>query len=340
MVFYNIWKKIFGSGLPDQTMDIDDNHMLDQNNTSNQVEGRSRQPLARLKAPEIKAFSGRSDLWTNWKLHTMCALSSTGYDPVLRSREYADSHEAANQTVFSQLAASTCEGTAQHLVVQHEDKRDGHAAWQSLLSWFESKDSLSEQASRLRSALDSNRLIKGGDVDSYLNKFQKNIRELGKITGEGLSDVHAVEKLLNGMEDPEYDQVKSLLQSMSVKTIEECIVSIHRRAMEVKRLKRKRKELRNYARRTNKKSKHDDSEGNDVIENKSRRTGGKGGVEAKLPSVLELNHNNKIRLDGKIYFKLSHKDKKFVRDFNKKIDDEVPVSDIPLPKGTTVKLFE
>ena len=339
MVFYNIWKKLFGSGLPDPILDIDGDQTSEHTNTPTQVEGRSKPPLARLKAPEIKTFSGRSDTWTNWKLHTVCALSSTGYDPVLRSKEYADTHEAANQTVFSQLASATCEGTAQHLVVQHEDNRDGHAAWQSLLTWFESKDSLSEQASRLRSALDSNRLIKGGDVDSYLNKFQKNIRELGKITGEGLSDVHAVEKLLNGMEDPEYDQVKSLLQSMSVKTIEECIVSIHRRAMEVKRLKRKRKEMKNYARRTNKKSKHGDSEGNDVIEHKSRRTGGKSSGDAKLPSVIKLNRNNKIILDNRTCFKLTEKNQKFIKDFNYKTRD-TPVSDIPSPDGTTVKPFE
>ena len=47
-----------------------------------------------------------------------------------------------NKIVYSQLAAATINGTANRRVTKNSDTKDGHAAWNSLVDWFDEQKQL------------------------------------------------------------------------------------------------------------------------------------------------------------------------------------------------------
>jgi hypothetical protein len=63
--------------------------------------------------------------------------------------------------VYAQLFVATVDGTAHHLVKQHEADKDGHAAWASLCNWFDGDIIKNRTAETRRSRIEALKLHTG-----------------------------------------------------------------------------------------------------------------------------------------------------------------------------------
>eukprot|EP00957_Ditylum_brightwellii_P001946 149901-Ditylum_brightwellii.AAC.1 len=61
-----------------------------------------------------------------------------GYERILSNQDYTDRMRNQNKMVFSQLSVATSGGKAYHLMKQHDENKDGYAAWYTLIKWFDS----------------------------------------------------------------------------------------------------------------------------------------------------------------------------------------------------------
>ena len=115
----------------------------------------------KLEAQKIKEFSGHSEEWHKWKSHTECVFEGSGYKNILSDVKYAGQHPRMTRVVYLQLAASTVDGTAYHLVKQHEDTKNGHLAWHAMCDWYDGDTVKNEMAEALRNKLNSLKLHPG-----------------------------------------------------------------------------------------------------------------------------------------------------------------------------------
>eukprot|EP00957_Ditylum_brightwellii_P104755 7984316-Ditylum_brightwellii.AAC.1 len=74
----------------------------------------------------------------------------SGYERVLSDWEYADKMRNHNRG-----------GTAYHLVKQNDEDKDDHAAWNSLIEWFDGDVLKAETADTVRARLESYKLGNG-----------------------------------------------------------------------------------------------------------------------------------------------------------------------------------
>jgi hypothetical protein len=106
---------------------------------------------------------------------------------VLEDEVYVAISERLSKVVYSQLAAATVEGVAYHLVSKHEDTKNGHGAWKSLLDWYDGDMIQNETAENLRNKLDNLRLHTRVSASQYINgqNFRPSFknRENGLIKG-------------------------------------------------------------------------------------------------------------------------------------------------------------
>eukprot|EP00957_Ditylum_brightwellii_P121237 9245583-Ditylum_brightwellii.AAC.1 len=63
--------------------------------------------------------------------------------------------------VLSQLSVATSGGASYHLVKLHDEDKDGYAAWQSLIKWFDCDVLKAETADTVRAILESYKLGNG-----------------------------------------------------------------------------------------------------------------------------------------------------------------------------------
>ena len=75
--------------------------------------------------------------WKLWKKTTKAAFRTTRLNSVLEDADYALKHVTENELIYSHLQVAVAEGYASHLVDQHEETRDGHVAWVSLMEWYD-----------------------------------------------------------------------------------------------------------------------------------------------------------------------------------------------------------
>eukprot|EP00957_Ditylum_brightwellii_P196770 14991593-Ditylum_brightwellii.AAC.1 len=125
----------------------------------------------------------------------------SGYERVLFNWEYADIMRNQNRVVFSQLSVASSGGTAYHLVKQHDEDKDGYAAWHSLIKWFDSDILKAETADTIMTRLESYKLGNGMTTSQYINNFLTAYRELNIIPGESISDSHALLMFLYSITD-------------------------------------------------------------------------------------------------------------------------------------------
>ena len=109
----------------------------------------------KLEAQKISAFTGDYADWTKWKSRTECAFDGSGYKRVLTEETYAINNPRLNKVVYSQLSVATMDGNEHHMVKKHKRTKNGHACWQSLITWY--------------------------DGDTIKNETSKDIREKSKI---------------------------------------------------------------------------------------------------------------------------------------------------------------
>ena len=118
-----------------------------------------------------------------------------------------------NKIVYSQLAAATIEGSANHLVTQFNGTKNGHAAWHALTEWYDGDIVKAETADELRSKLTGLMLNPGESASNYINKFLIWFRDLNKIPGEGYSNSHGISLFLRNIRDTEYETTVGILKT-------------------------------------------------------------------------------------------------------------------------------
>jgi hypothetical protein len=75
--------------------------------------------------------------------------------------EYAMANKRLNKVVYCQLATATVEGVSYHLVSKVEETKNAHAAWRSLVEWYDGDMILNETVENQRIKLDKRRTRKG-----------------------------------------------------------------------------------------------------------------------------------------------------------------------------------
>ena len=298
----------------------------------------------KLEAQKIKDFSGNHEEWARWKSRTECAFNGSGYEKILSDKEYSTTHERMNLVVYSQLAASTVDGVAYHLVQKYEPSKDGHAAWQSLCEWYDGDTIQNETAENLRVKLDNLKLHSGITASEYVNKFLAWHRDLSKIEGEGLSTRHAVYLFLKNISDADFLTSITFCRNPNA-TLDECIAAVRKQERDLQQKRIERKNLKSILRRA--KTRDVDSDEDDEStepptkkrKHKARRVGSNFSASdnSKFEGELETTERGLLRFSGECWKKMDESEKEFVREYNASVKHGESFDKSKMPKGITVK---
>jgi hypothetical protein len=120
-----------------------------------------------------------------------------------------------NRVVYSQLYVATVDGTVHHLVKQHENEKDGNAAWKLLCEWYDGDVIKNKTVETLRSRIEGLKLHTGTTASEYMNKYLMYYHNLAKIPGEGLSSSHGTYLFLRNISNPDYAPTILFLRNTS-----------------------------------------------------------------------------------------------------------------------------
>ncbi len=81
-----------------------------------------------LEAAKITEFFGRIEEFQAWRIRTECAFDGSGFEKILVDKSFARENPRMNRIVFSQLSVATANGDAFHLVLKHNEEKDGNGA--------------------------------------------------------------------------------------------------------------------------------------------------------------------------------------------------------------------
>jgi hypothetical protein len=94
----------------------------------------------KLTCTDFDTFNGRCNQWITFKENTLSKAGVGGYAQFFRTDYTPSEHiREGNQRIFYLLQNATNGGGASHIIHRHMQEADGHAAWQSLLAWYESQ---------------------------------------------------------------------------------------------------------------------------------------------------------------------------------------------------------
>lgn len=284
----------------------------------------------KLEAQKIKEFFGNLEDWPKWKNRTECAFDGSGYENILTNEEFAAENPKMNRIVYSQLAVATVEGTAYHLVKQYEDMKDGYAAWQSLLGWYDGDVIKHETAEVIRAKLESLKLTIGSSAESYINQFLNSMHELDKIEGERYSESHKIYLFLRSIEHPEFSTTVTYLRNGNAK-LYDCIHTIRKTERDLIEKRVKKRKLKDTIRRLSVNSMEDDSDDDTPVRKSSKKR--------RVRRVKEISTNKKgmIHVPKREWFdELTDEDKAFVQAWNAKIKHNESTDELALPNGLTI----
>ena len=161
--------------------------------TSSVTEGSSKHSndTLRLKAQEIRKFSGANDEWPEWKIASATTFLATGFGEIILE-SYAGDGQRKNQIVYAMLSNATLGGTAHWLLTdQKTEEMDGHTAWMKLKDWYEGDKNKSEMAASLRNKIHGAALIPGIEATAYINDFMQPYNKLSLIPECRMSEAEA-----------------------------------------------------------------------------------------------------------------------------------------------------
>ena len=156
--------------------------------------------LDRVKLQDLRSEGD----FAEWKIHTELVFESCGMARILTDGDYAAQNKTLNNRVYAMLALHTLKGPGSHRVRRHSVAKDGHQAWQDLLTFFQADGFSSQRADGLRRKITSLFLHSGGNLADYINKFETWNRQLDAIDGEGLTASHKLQTFLDNIKDPMY----------------------------------------------------------------------------------------------------------------------------------------
>ena len=109
-----------------------------------------------------------------------------------------------NQAVYSQPAGATIGIISHHLIRQHKNEKDGHTAWNALLTWYDGNTIKNKIAESLQNKLETLKLNQGTLASQYINQFMTWYHDLDQIEGEKYLPSHIVYLFLRNITDPNY----------------------------------------------------------------------------------------------------------------------------------------
>ena len=157
----------------------------------------------RLQAQQVSRFSRNTLKWHTWKKKSRAAIGTAGMLRILDSVAYATKNQVDNETIFHLLQVATADGTAAHLVDKYEDDRNGRAAYQELVRWYEGDELTTETAEDIRDKLAKISLSTKNHASQYINEFLQYRKHLDDL-GESYTVSKTVIIFLKQITDPDY----------------------------------------------------------------------------------------------------------------------------------------
>jgi len=205
------------------------------NRNSNSGNELLKRSSVKLQAQKIVAYDGNSLKWHTWNKKTKAAIGTAGLLRILESESYAESNKMDNETIFHLLQVATADGHAAHLVDKFEDEKNGYAAYQELVKWFEGDELTTETAEDIRAKMDRTNLSTKNSASQYINQFLQHKKHLEELHEE-YTPSKTINIFLTQISDPDYaTTIENCLENKL--NIDECIERI--RAKE-RRLDRQR----------------------------------------------------------------------------------------------------
>lgn len=291
----------------------------------------------RLAAQKITEFSGDYQEFAQWKKSTECALQGTGYDRILNDARFSKKNPNMSSTVFAQLSLAVIRGSANHVVAEVEDTRDGFKAWQALTAWYEESDLDHETSDALRTKIERLHLDTGGSASDYINRFQTHNRNLDLINNgaEKYSDRTKVQMFLNHIRDPHYKTTIVVLKNQTGQGTLKLIQAIARiRKCELE-LIQERKSKRRYEspRRGKRAMDDDDSDGDPTKVTPDTKRQRKAKLR-RLPPNVHLSAGGRVSLSRPDWMAATAEDKTFIQDWNSRVKNGEGTDDLVVPQGT------
>ena len=276
----------------------------------------------KFQAHSITPFSGGYEEWNVWKSRTEYAFNGSGYEKILSSKKYSEENQDKNKIVYSQLSVATVDGTAYHLVRNHDDSKDGHKSWTDLCEWYDGDEVRTEAAENARSKLEALTLGDGGSASDYVNKFLNYYRYLEKIPGESYSKSHAIQRFLAGIKDKNFQATVSFCRNDRL-PLDECVSRVRANERELSRKRREERRIRGVVRKLD--NEYLDEENESSRRRKIRR------ISDNENLVLFIRDSGRIGIDPKIWKSLGDDIKTFVKDYNAAVSHNEDPSKISIP---------
>lgn len=284
----------------------------------------------KLEAAKITEFHGRIEDFQAWRIRTECAFDGSGFEKILNDRVFANDNPRMNRIVFSQLSVATASGDAFHLVLKHNETKDGYGAWNELLDWYDGDAVKSETADTLRSKLHSLKLRDPVSGSHYINSFNQHVHHLDRIQGEAMSESHKIQIFIRNIEDEDYMDVALHLRNSEVLSLDKAISAIRKRERDLKEIKVKRK-APFLARRV------EQSGTPKAWMHSDQSTNSQGRAIRRLETV-RLTQGGYIKPPKGAWYTddMPEDHKTFVQEWNSKVAHGEDTSTISIPKGITV----
>ena len=186
-------------------------------------------------------FSGRIQDWVSFKRQFKAVASMQGLEDIVvkdiddaQNEEEAALFEKKSHFIHAALTMSLAGGTAILRVEQFSASRNGHAAWKSLVDWYEGQGSTNSVAKRAMSVLHNLKLTRSTTnyVEGYIARFEEALQDLAE-TGHEYDSVMKKITFLAGIIDPSVKNYVDILRLDDNKSYEDCVMDIRRFSFEI-----------------------------------------------------------------------------------------------------------
>ena len=289
----------------------------------------------KLEAQKVTPFSGNFADWARWKSRTQCAFDGSGYEKILSDEKYALDNPRLNKVVFSQLSVSTVDGNAFHLVKRHEERKNGHAAWKSLVKWFDGDTVKNETSEDIRVRMETLILHSGITATQYVNKFLTAQTELDAIPGEANSPSHSVYLFLRNIQDSNYANTVSFLRNTNA-DLDQCVLSVRKAERDIMQRNAVKRKLRSTLRRMATKRKKVSTSDTDESDNDELPTPRHKKIR-RINVDIVPKESGYLRVESKVWPKLEDDQRKFIQKYNSSIRHNEDITGLVPPDGVTIK---
>ena len=310
-----------------------DNYKTRRATTTNTIRAETS---LKLEAQKVTAFSGNFADWARWKSRTQCAFDGSGYEKVLIDKDYATQNPRLNKVVYSQLSVATVDGNAFHLVKRHEESKNGHEAWSSLVQWFDGDTVKNETSEDIRVRMENLILHTGITATQYVNKFLTAQTELDAIPGEANSPSHSVYLFLRNIQDPNYANTVNYLRNICA-DLDQCVLSIRKTERDILPRSAVKRKLKSTLRRMESKRKRNDCSDSEESEEDEPAPATRTKKARRISVDIIPKESGYLRLDKKVWPKLEDDQRKFIQKYNSSIRHNEDVSSLVAPDGVTIK---